>query len=311
MSGDASVADRLVRDELYRSGRFLDLGVRHEADGTARPTDRGNTLRMCFMACMGAADDLGNFEANPGDLVRLWRDILPVASLTTVDEVFRELVGADLLRQYLSDGKRYGHIPRWRQRIRFIKHSHPRPPEGIECFEIKDKLSETPDSSQTGVRPKTARARAEVKGSEEKGREGNNNKVKSSTTGSDDPSSPASKGAKPLPEIPASSRAWNAYKTVYTIRYGAAPVRNAKTNGQLAQLVARLGKEDAVHVAAHYVSSENARYVASGHAIGELLRDCEKLRTEWATGAKEKGARRENIHDTRAETLAGLTGGGS
>lgn len=300
--------DRLVRDELYRSGRFLDLGIAHGSGGAAVPTDRGNTLRICFLACMGSADDLGNFEANVGDLVRLWRDFLPVASADAVEEIWRALVGADLTRQYLSDGKRYGHIPRWRQRIRFLKHNHPRPPEGVECLEIKEKLAETPDSSQTGVRPKTARARAEVKGSEGKGGEENKNKVKSVATPADAGSPAAGNGAKPLPEIPPSSRAWEAYKVVYTVRYGAAPVRNARTNGQLAALVKRLGKEDAVHVAAHYVSSDNPRYIASGHAIGDLLHDAEKLRTEWATGKQTKGAKRENLHDTRAETLAGLTG---
>ena len=63
-----------------------------------------------------------------------------------------------------------------------------------------------------------------------------------------------------------------------------APVRNATVNGQLANLVARLGAEEAPAVAAFYVRSNNSRYVGAGHSVGMLLMDAEKLRTEWATG---------------------------
>ncbi len=77
---------------------------------------------------------------------------------------------------------------------------------------------------------------------------------------------------------------WQAYADAYRARYGEAPVRNAKVSGQLAQLLKRISADEAPHVARHYVSSSNARYVASGHSTGMLLADAEKLRTEWATG---------------------------
>lgn len=54
----------------------------------------------------------------------------------------------------------------------------------------------------------------------------------------------------------------------------------------IAQLVDRLGRDDAPLVAGFYVQHSNSLYVASGHSIGLLLRDAEKLRTEWATGRK-------------------------
>lgn len=79
---------------------------------------------------------------------------------------------------------------------------------------------------------------------------------------------------------------WDAYSAAYQTRYGAPPVRNARVNGQLAQLVARLGAEEAPHVAAHYVGHNGAYYVRSMHDTAALLRDAEKLRTEWATGRR-------------------------
>lgn len=81
-----------------------------------------------------------------------------------------------------------------------------------------------------------------------------------------------------------SAQTWDAYSSAYTARYGVAPVRNAHVNAQLAQLVGKLGAEEAPLVAAHFLSSQNRFYVTAGHAVGVLLRDAEKLRTEWATG---------------------------
>lgn len=56
-------------------------------------------------------------------------------------------------------------------------------------------------------------------------------------------------------------------------------------NGQLANLVARLGKEEAPQVAAFYCGLNGRRYVQGGHSVGLLLHDAEKLRTTWATGS--------------------------
>lgn len=80
-------------------------------------------------------------------------------------------------------------------------------------------------------------------------------------------------------------RVWSAYAEAYQRRYGTAPVRNARVNGQLAQLVARLGAEEAREVAGWYVAHPAAFYAAKGHPIGLLLANAETLRTEWATSA--------------------------
>ena len=90
------------------------------------------------------------------------------------------------------------------------------------------------------------------------------------------PSEKAPKGEAPT------SLVWNAYATAYFDVYGTEPVRNAMVNGQLTNFVGRIGAAEAPAVAASYLRSRNARYVAAGHSVGMLLQDAEKLRTEWA-----------------------------
>lgn len=88
--------------------------------------------------------------------------------------------------------------------------------------------------------------------------------------------------AKPKPETD-SGPTWKAYSTAYFARYQAEPVRNRMVNGQIAQLIARVGKEEAPHIAAYFLRHNAKWYVEKMHPVGLLLQDCEKLRTEWAT----------------------------
>lgn len=115
------------------------------------------------------------------------------------------------------------------------------------------------------------------------------------------------KAAEPKPEAPTVGT-WKAYANSYEVRYGVAPLRNAMVNGQLANLVARIGAEEAPAVAAHYVRSNNQRYVQAGHSVGMLLMDAEKLRTEWATGrhATATQARQADQTQTNANAFAGI-----
>lgn len=94
---------------------------------------------------------------------------------------------------------------------------------------------------------------------------------------------PKAKTTKPAEPAP-SSTTWQAYADAYEAKYGAVPVRNAAVNGQLAQIVARLGATEAPQVAAFFLGHKNLLYVRAMHPVTLLLRDCEKLRTEWATG---------------------------
>lgn len=76
---------------------------------------------------------------------------------------------------------------------------------------------------------------------------------------------------------------WGRYSEAYAVRYGTPPVRNAKISGQVKQFCKRVPVSEAPAVAAFYVQHNASFYVQKGHAVGLLLADAEKLRTEWAT----------------------------
>ena len=88
---------------------------------------------------------------------------------------------------------------------------------------------------------------------------------------------------------------WEAYATAYTDTYSVPPTRNAKTNALCAKFVARVGIADAPVIAAWYLSHRAQLYVQAGHCLELLLRDAEKLRTEWTRG--------QTITTTRARQL--------
>lgn len=83
---------------------------------------------------------------------------------------------------------------------------------------------------------------------------------------------------------PPTNPVWQKYRTAYDLRYHVEPVRNGKVNGMLAKLLDRLPANEAPEVAAFYVAHNRSLYVSAKHAIDLLLRDCEGLRTEWASG---------------------------
>lgn len=124
------------------------------------------------------------------------------------------------------------------------------------------------------------------------------------------PQPPAKKIAKkPAP----TAETWQAYSEAYRFRYGVEPVRNATVNGQLSNFVKRLGAGESPQVAAYYLSSNNAFYVRSGHTVGLLVKDAEKLRTEWITGKQTTQAkatqldRSQSNYDAAQEAIAILS----
>lgn len=140
------MSNRIIRESLRRSERFLKL-----------PT---NLARMSFVFVLLDADDLGNFEAQPADLARLWREISeatatngdPVMTVDVAEEILETLCRVDLVRLYVaSNGKRYGHVPRFKQRVRFVKNGCPRPPENISSNENNILLPEKTVYSPTTV----------------------------------------------------------------------------------------------------------------------------------------------------------------
>lgn len=100
--------------------------------------------------------------------------------------------------------------------------------------------------------------------------------------------------------VPATGPTWDAYAAAYQGRYGVLPVRNATVNTQLANLVKRIGAEDAPQVAAFYVGHNSPFYVRRGHVVGALLADAEKLRTEWATNHRIDGGNAVLDHNLAA-----------
>lgn len=97
---------------------------------------------------------------------------------------------------------------------------------------------------------------------------------------------------------------WRAYRDAYEERHGKAPPWNAKIGGQLKQLVSRIPAEEAPLVAAFYLTHNDAYYVKSMHPVGLLLRDAEKLRTEWATGKKMTGIQAKSAEQKDANVQA-------
>ena len=98
------------------------------------------------------------------------------------------------------------------------------------------------------------------------------------------------------PRPAAGSATWDAYCSAYLARYGVEPVRNAKTNAQMLALTKRIGIDESPGVARSYLANRNSLYVNAKHCTDLLLRDAEKLRTEWATGnvTHQRDAREED-----------------
>lgn len=102
----------------------------------------------------------------------------------------------------------------------------------------------------------------------------------------------------------ANSKTWQAYADSYFNRYGAEPVRNAKANKMIADIVKRLGADEAPQVAFHYVTINDAFYLRTLHDLGNLLSKCESIRTQWATGRQMTGTTARQIENTQSNISA-------
>jgi len=144
--------DRIIRDELLESTKWLSL--------------KDNADRLAYVALLLKADSLGNFSAEPQRLVRMWRDF-GITTPELVAKTLMELSESDLIRLYEADGKTLLHIPRYRQRLRYLKRVFPISPwttdEEKQRLEIK-----SPDSrlSVTGLSPDEVKRSEEKKGVE-------------------------------------------------------------------------------------------------------------------------------------------------
>jgi hypothetical protein len=93
---------------------------------------------------------------------------------------------------------------------------------------------------------------------------------------------------------------WKAYSEAYLGRYGNLPLWNKAVGGKLAQVVARVGKENAPLVAAFYLTINDAFYVRKLHPVGNLLADCESIYSQMVNGNRMTAARARQIDGTQS-----------
>jgi uncharacterized protein YdaU (DUF1376 family) len=76
---------------------------------------------------------------------------------------------------------------------------------------------------------------------------------------------------------------WKHFTNAYFKRYNIEPVKNAKVFSVIKLFVARIGFADAPYVAEFFVNHNERFYVQRSHPVDSMLKDCEGLRTQWAT----------------------------
>lgn len=97
---------------------------------------------------------------------------------------------------------------------------------------------------------------------------------------------------------------WSAYAAAYQLRHGTHPVRNSKVNGQVRDLLKRLGAEEAPAVAAYFVGINDAYLIRNFHDLGLLLARAESYRTQWATDRQMNGTTARQLERTQANLNA-------
>jgi hypothetical protein len=143
--------NRMIRDEILESERVLSL-----------PAD----VRWFFLSVLLTADDLGLFEATDFKLAR--------RATLSPDQAARYLsmlVDVDLVRLYMVDGKRYGFLPRFRQRLQIKRSRYPLPPAALvkddDAFNKINNLGADPADAQrrsTDVQPSEVEEEEKKKG---------------------------------------------------------------------------------------------------------------------------------------------------
>lgn len=88
---------------------------------------------------------------------------------------------------------------------------------------------------------------------------------------------------------------WRAYANAFIAKHKVAPKWNRAIGGMVAQVVARLGADDAPRVAEFYVTMNNAFYTQRMHPVTLLLRDCESIYAQFCTGRAMTSTRARQI----------------
>jgi hypothetical protein len=140
------VADRIIRDELWNSERWLDL-----------PSD---THRLIYVSLLSIADDFGNLEGGPRRLYRWMHCFSQVKTEEDSIKLMSALQDVDLVRRYevkddLSTGsKEYWHLPRFKNSRRYWARKCPPSPYPEQTHkESKDEEDQCPDENPSADLP--------------------------------------------------------------------------------------------------------------------------------------------------------------
>lgn len=240
--------DRVIRDEILQSDRWLDL-----------PSD---THRLVYAFLILLADDYGNIKGGPR---RLWRWMHGFTQLKTEMDAIKlmsDLQDAELVGRYEVEDKEFWHIHRFKNSRWYWRRLWPKSPFADDV-DNKEKQRSTEKRNTPVANPLLTRREGVGVGVVPLRVPRAKNRAAHA----------ASNGVA----------TWNAYSTAYHQRYHVDPVRNAKVNSQIVAFCKRVTLEEAPHIAAFYVQHNQVAYVRAKHCVDLMLRDAEGLRTEWAT----------------------------
>lgn len=106
--------DRLLRDELLESDRWLDLHT--------------DTHRLTFIGLVLKADDFGNIEGGPRRMFRFLRDFTQCKTESDSIKLLSDLQDFDLIRRYEIDGREFWHLPRFKSHRQYLSMKVPLSP---------------------------------------------------------------------------------------------------------------------------------------------------------------------------------------
>ncbi len=105
-------------------------------------------------------------------------------------------------------------------------------------------------------------------------------------------------------DLDANKRCWESYREAYYFRWKVDPLRNARTNGIIAQIVKRLNSE-ATEVVKYFVNHNDSFYIKNLHDISLCLKNAESLRTQWLSGKMITHVEVKNM-EARSHTVSQL-----
>jgi hypothetical protein len=115
------VADRILRDEIWESERFLDLAT--------------DTQRLAFVRLISLADDFGNLEGGSRRLFRIFARVMLIKTPEDSTAILSALSDADLIRFYTIKDEQMHlgereliHIPRFKVHRQYLARKVPASP---------------------------------------------------------------------------------------------------------------------------------------------------------------------------------------